>query len=133
MTPQQKLKHAILLKAVDHETIANPGLITADNVDELYENNDEDHELQDAREEIRCSGEETGLECDWSRHYESDAVAAQMPDGTWVGWTYWYGGGKHGEPEAVDWMSDAYDLSCTEEQVVTTKRTFTKTATSPSA
>ena len=49
-----------------------------------------------------------------------------MPDGSWVGWTYWYGGGKYGEPEAIDWMDDAYDLACTEEEKVVTVRTFTK-------
>ena len=126
MTPQQKLKHAILLKAVVFENIANPGPINAANVDQLYEDNDQDWELQDARNEIRCSGTETGLKCDWSRNYESDAVAAQMPDGSWVGWTYWYGGGKHGEPEAVEWIAYAYDLACKEEQVTVTQRTFTK-------
>lgn len=126
MTPQQKLKHAILLKAVVFENIANPGPINAANVDQLYEDNDQDWELQDARNEIRCSGTETGLKCDWNRNYESDAVAAQMPDGSWVGWTYWYGGGKHGEPEAMPWIEDAYDLTCEEKQVTVTQRTFTK-------
>lgn len=27
----------------------------------------------------------------------------QAPDGTWVGWTYWYGGGKYAEPSAIPW------------------------------
>ena len=126
MTPQQKLKHAILLKAVKFGTITDPGQINADNVDEAYDDLDVDGDLQDAREEIRCGGTETGLRCDWSRHYESDAVAAQMPVGSWVGWTYWYGGGKHGEPEAMPWIEDAYDLTCEEKQVTVTQRTFTK-------
>ncbi|MDR2331906.1 MAG: hypothetical protein LBE61_00320 [Burkholderiaceae bacterium] len=126
MTPQQKLKHAILLKAVVHKTIADPGQITAGNVDEVYDDLNVDGNLQDAREKIRCSGTETGLTCNWSRHYESDAVAAQMPDGSWVGWTYWYGGGKHGEPEAIEWIAHAYDLACEEKQVTVTQRTFTK-------
>jgi len=33
----------------------------------------------------------------------------------WVGWTYWYGGGKHGEPESVEWMEDAYFVGVKEE------------------
>jgi hypothetical protein len=53
----------------------------------------------------------------------------QMPDGTWVGWTYWYGGGKHGEPSAMPWIEDAYNLDCKEERVMMTKRTFTKAET----
>ncbi len=41
-----------------------------------------------------------------------------MLDGSWVGWTFWYGGGKHGEPGNVPWMEDAYDLTFTLEAVV---------------
>lgn len=36
-----------------------------------------------------------------SRHYESEAVA-MVCCGVWVGWIRWTGGGKHGEPEAMD-------------------------------
>jgi hypothetical protein len=67
---------------------------------------------------------ETHLSCPSSRHYESDAVAAKAPDGSWVGWTYWYGGGKHGEPEAIDWIEDAYDVICAEEEKLVVVRTF---------
>jgi hypothetical protein len=35
-------------------------------------------------------------------------------------------GGKYGEPEAVEWIDDAYDLVCTEEEKVVTVRTFAK-------
>ena len=49
-----------------------------------------------------------------------------MPDGSWVGWTYWYGGGKHAEPEVMDWMGEAYPLDCVEEEKMVTVRTFTK-------
>ena len=80
---------------------------------------------------VRSSGTNTGLECELSHHYESNAVAAKLPDGSWVGWTYWYGGGKHGEPEAVDWMDDAYAVDCAEEQKMVTVRTFTQPATDP--
>lgn len=128
MTPEQKIKHAILLLAAQRGniTLQEGQAITADNVDEIYDANDQNWELQDARNEMRASGTKTGLGCESSRHYESDAVAKQMPDGSWVGWTYWYGGGKHGEPEAVDWMDSAYNLDCKEEQVTVTQRTFTK-------
>lgn len=36
----------------------------------------------------------------------------------------WYGGGKHGEPGAMPWMEEAYDVSCAEEEKVVTVRTF---------
>lgn len=125
MTPEQKIKRAILLKAAASEVITLDGPITADNVDELYDANNEEYELQDYESEMRGGEVETGLRCEWSRHYESKAVAANI-DGEWIGWAYWYGGGKHGEPESIDWMSGAYLLKCTEEQKLVTVRTFTK-------
>ena len=67
---------------------------------------------------------ETGLKCEWSRHYESKAVAMKFPDGSWVGWTYWYGGGKHGEPSSIEWMDDAYDVDCHEEEKMVVVQTF---------
>lgn len=128
MTPEQKIKSAILIVAIRHGSVDVPKTpLTAENVDKIYDDVEgDDYNLQDAREEVRCSGIETGLQCQCSRHYESEAVAAQMPDGTWVGWTHWYGGGKHGEPEAIDWMDGAYDLNCQEEEKLIVVRTFTK-------
>lgn len=69
---------------------------------------------QDAKDGVRCGKVETGLPVDGSRHYESKAVAAQV-GGYWVGWTYWFGGGKHGEPGSIEWIDDAYLLEVTEE------------------
>lgn len=98
--------------------------ITKENVDDLYEAFCDD--IQDIKYEFREGEVETKLPCDYSRHYESKSVAAKIPDGSWVGWTYWYGGGKHGEPEAIDWMEDAYDLDVVEEEKLVIVRTFTK-------
>lgn len=128
MTPEQKLKHLILLKNSEWTDVPISGEVTADNIDELYdEANGEGWELQDASSEVRCLGQKTGLPDRFmSRHYECEEVAIKAPDGTWVGWTYWHGGGKHGEPEAIDWMDDAYDVACTEEEKMVIVRTFTK-------
>ena len=130
MTPEQKVKWLVLISVDDFSDITLPE-ITADNVDAVYsefEDGDDSDNMQDARAEVRGGEEETGLSCESSRHYESKAVAAKCPDGTWVGWTYWYGGGKHGEPESVDWMDSAYDLIMTPEEVTIIKMTFTKPA-----
>jgi hypothetical protein len=125
MTPVQKIKHMILVRLAQFQKQPAPD-VTAENVDELYDEAEEndDGNFQDAKEEVRGSGEETGLRCEYSRHYESDAVAAKAPDGSWVGWTYFYGGGKHGEPMEMDWMDDAYSVTVTEEQKMVTVRTF---------
>lgn len=58
-----------------------------------------------------------------SRYYESQSVAQQLDDKTWVGYTYWYGGGKHGDPSSMPWMERAYFLSCREEMKLV--QTFT--------
>jgi hypothetical protein len=125
MDAQQKVKWLILQVAARFNDTEAPEYPCA-NVDELYDTLVENDAHWDARDEVRCSGVETGLECEYSRNYESDAVAMQLPDKSWVGWTYWYGGGKHASPEAIEWIEDAYDLNCTEEEKVVVVRTFSK-------
>lgn len=129
MTPEQKIKHLILLKAAEWSGSPIEVEVTADNIDALYDEADENDDgyLQDARNEVRCSGEETDIPDRFiSRHYDCNEVAIKAPDGSWVGWTYWYGGGKHGEPEAMDWMNESYDLTCHEEEKMVIVRTFVK-------
>ena len=135
MTPQQKIKHLVLIR---HEELGgDPDLILfakaleADEIDKQFDALAEDYEHQDAMEEIRGGEVETSIKCGWSRHYESKSVASQYLDGSWVGWTYWYGGDKHGEPEAIDWIEDAYDLECVEEEKLVTGRSFVKPTEQP--
>lgn len=122
MTPTQKLKWLVLAAIATWEKRPVPAY-PCENIDELY---DLASDTTDAKDALRVGQYLTSLPCPFSRHYESKSVAAQMPDGSWVGWTYWYGGGKHGEPEAIDWMGDAYDVNCVEEQKLVTVRTFSK-------
>lgn len=125
MSPEQKIKWLILEKTRSWGVELPP--ITAENVDSIYEKLDgDDADLQDARNEVRCGGAETKLPGPSSRHYEAKEVASQCPDGSWVGWTYWYGGGKHGQPSEMDWMPYAYDLTVTEKEVTIMQRTFAK-------
>lgn len=122
MTPEQKLKYAIL--DLDHiwtkDTPINTNL-TGEEVDDLW---DEAEDLGEAISEMRTGGIPTGLPTQSSRHYENEAVAVQCPTGEWVGFTYWYGGGKHGNPEEIEWIEFAYDVKCIEEQKMMTVRTF---------
>ncbi len=126
LTPQQKVKFLILSRAADFAEKPAPeyGELTGLQIDADFESLSNEDECQDAQNEVRNGDVETGLKCDWSRHYESKAVAAKLPDGSWVGWTYWYGGGKHGEPESIEWIDYAYNLTCTEEEKVVLVRTF---------
>lgn len=128
LTAVQKVKFLILSRG--HELAGRAaeefGAISGEHIDADFEAFENEDEYWDAKSEVRQGEIETDLECEWSRHYESKAVAAKLPDGSWVGWTYWYGGGKHAEPEAIEWIEDAYDLTCTEEEKVVTVRTFAK-------
>lgn len=127
MTPEQKIKWAILAKTAAWDKQEAPPF-PCENVDELYDALVESDGHWDGLSETRCGQVETSIGCEISRHYESKAVAMQFPDGSWVGWTYWYGGGKHGEPEAIDWIDAAYDLRCEEEEKLVVIRKFTKAA-----
>jgi hypothetical protein len=90
----------------------------------FYEEAKEALNLGECKYELRDCGEDSGLACENSQHYESTAIAYECYDGTWVGWTYWYGGGKHANPEELEWIKDAYYLNC--EEIVTTKNVFTR-------
>jgi hypothetical protein len=127
LTPKQRIKREIINQVIRDGDFTYDGDITESNLEEiwdtLYEENDS---LQDRISDFRSSGTNTGLECEWSRHYESDAVAAKLSDGTWVGWAYLYGGGKHGEPEAIEWMSEAYEVDCVEEEKLVVVQSFSR-------
>jgi hypothetical protein len=123
MTPEQKLKWLVLAKAAEWSKEPPPPYPCED-VEKLYNALVEAGRHWDPTSEVRGSGIETGLKCPSSRHYESEAVARKLPDGSWVGWTYWYGGGKHGNPEEIEWMSDAYDVHCEEEEKMVVVQTF---------
>lgn len=125
MKPEFKIKYCILAQywRVEQDEEISPNL-TQLRVEELWEEYEE--ELYDYVYEFREGEVQTNIDADYSRHYESYSVAAKCPDGSWVGWTYWYGGGKHGEPEAIDWMEHSYDLDCVEEEKLVVVQTFSK-------
>jgi hypothetical protein len=129
MSPEQKLKYMILAahanlsdgEVYDHRAVSGA------EIDQAYEQLAENGDHWDAMGEVRGGQVETNLPCPFSRHLEAKGVAAQFADGSWVGWTYWYGGGKHANPEEIDWVCHAYDLTCKEEEKVVTVRTFALT------
>lgn len=125
LTAQQLIRWSIIQNAVASKAAVLTEELTPENVDEIFEESEHDT-LSEACYEFREGTVETNIPHEWSRHYEAKSVASPMHNGQWVGWTYWYGGGKHGNPEAIDWMSDAYLLDCKEEEKTVTVRTFTR-------
>lgn len=125
MTPIQKLKW-LIINEYYNQSNTYPLDYPCDNIDDIFQNLEDEGELSDTLHEVRPGTLKTDIPTKYSRHYESYAVASKLPDNTWVGWTYWYGGGKHGEPEAIDWIQYAYDVSCVEEEKLVVIQTFTK-------
>lgn len=121
MTPLQALKHAVLIRVID-EVDENT---SPEQIDAIWDAQNPDA-IWDTVCEIRSSGTETGLPVDSSRHYEPFAVAALMPCGRWVGWTYWTGGGKHSNPEEINWMDDAYWVEAEVDQVLRLGHRFSR-------
>jgi len=128
MKPINYLKREILLLVDEDDLIDNleiyeeylklsdmsfmPSNKPAEFIEELWDKCVELDILDPYISDYRYSGIDTGLLERYSdRYYESKEVAKQITrSDKWIGWTYWYGGGKHGEPEAVDWMNDCYLL-----------------------
>lgn len=123
------LKKLILQTCIGFDdSLVLPELNTEEEIDNFYHQdppNDFEDYIQDAEGEVRGGEVVTGVEEEYSRHYEAKSVAAKIGD-DWVGWTYWYGGGKHGCPEEMEWIDDAYYLTCEEKEVLTIQRTWTK-------
>jgi len=134
MTPENKIRREMLLQYKDSGEVEDSDLavllqtdLSSDElVDEAYDLFIQQNDHWDIKSEFREGQVETNIPADYSRHYEAKSVAAKMSDGSWVGWTYWYGGGKHGDPESIDWICDAYDLTCVEEEKLIVVQTFTK-------
>lgn len=138
MTPCQKIKREIMLLILEDfklgrylseedqkfRVLIESG-ITAETVDKQYTELIELNLHWDYESEFRQGTVETKLSCPYSRCYEAKAVARKLSDG-WVGWTYWYGGGKHGNPEQVEWMEDAYNLEVTETEKTVIVQEFKK-------
>lgn len=87
--------------------------------DKTQEEIEDSDYYQDYLEEFRQSGERSFIKSsDFSRHYENEEVARVLDIGgekVAVGWTYWTGGGKYGEPQTMPWLERAYFCDCTQE------------------
>lgn len=126
LSPEYKVKQEIINLYYQWEQLEPINLGSDEEVETLYQELYEKEDLWDAICAVREGDVETDIDCDYSRHYESKSVAMKCVDGTWVGWTYWYGGGKHGDPESIDWIEYAYDLDVKEEEKLVVVREFTK-------
>lgn len=118
MKPQNKLRREIMLYAatdanyLPYKDVSN--YTTDIDVENTWMHFIEEHHSygpQDVINDFRYQGEDSNCNSkEWSRHYDHKERAVQCCDGSWVGYTFWSGGGKHGTPEEIDYISDAYDI-----------------------
>lgn len=121
-TAEQEILNQIYLdlKSCNSEFPYEEGVELTDEQIEEFED-----DIRDQTNDFRCSGEKSGIKCkEYSRHYECEEVARVLDNGIAVGWTYWHGGGKHGEPEAIDWIDSAYFVDVKQETKIV--NTFSK-------
>lgn len=124
MKAEYEIKAVIIKTAYKWAELGAPSLSSDEEVNEAWDNAREDDRvsdcIQDAKNDFRSAfSHRTEVKCDFSRHYDSESVAVQLDNGKWVGYTYWSGGGKHGEPGAIDWIEDAYFLKATPKVITT--------------
>lgn len=129
MTAQDLIKSEIIIGASNRDRVIPD--ITYENINDIFDELSEDllwqEALHDSQNSMRESGEDSNLNCsEYSRHYESEQVAYQVMSGEWISWTYWFGGGKHSDPDSIDWITDAYLLDVVETEQTIIHRKFTK-------
>jgi hypothetical protein len=110
---QLKIDRQRLLESLDDHTyiVELWDIFTSDDVSEWFE---------DFIYSFRDKGEDTNLKPRTkSTHYECKEVAVLITGSNdlYVGWSYFYGGGKHGQPEEIEWMADCYLLNMSIETV----------------
>lgn len=103
-----------LLQLIIYETLGTAPA-TEEEIDEAYDELDDDARTEGKDNLVWGTALETGLSnpCPgwrFSRDYDDEEVAVQALDGTWVGFTRWSGGGKHGCPGDIDWMQHLYEV-----------------------
>lgn len=127
MTARDRIRQKIL-HAATGEVFA-----TADAVADAWTRLSDEglYDLDEATQRVRGGECPTDVPAPGSRHYATRSVAARMLDGTWVGWTFYHGGGRHGEPAQEPWMEAAYDLDVVE--VMMPVKVFTRRPPPPSA
>lgn len=122
MSTAQELIKNDLIKQLELES----GVECLQTWDELMEEEAYEDDLRERLYDFLNGGfEETDLPTPYSRYYESTFVTTELSDGTIVGWIYWYGGGKHGEPYSPDWLDDAQILEVEEVEKLVKIRTYT--------
>ena len=86
--------------------------------------------ISEVKHETRSGDFETNITPPCLRNYEVKSVAKKLKhedfDG-YIGWNYYYGGGKHSNPEELEWVGEAYFLELVEQrEIVTIERIFKK-------
>jgi hypothetical protein len=127
LTPTQLIKKLIVQNIIKHDRgdFGQQPTETGEEIDAAFDLAVEKGIHWDWMNEVRDTGINTNLPAPYNRNYETE-IHAHLIDNQWVGFVYYFGGGKHGNPEEIEWMEDAFFLDCEEEEKVVVVRTFSK-------
>lgn len=121
------LKKYILEYAKEHDWEYNGPLNTKEELDEAMALM-HDQIGCDAQQDIMEGKWETNIIPNFTRHCETESVAVKDNYGNYIGFTRYYGGGKHFDE--YSWYDEsiegAYYLNCEEKEVLTIQRTWSK-------
>lgn len=121
MNATQCIKRHIILDAIERGDLTlEEGSLAKGDIDAVWDwwYDEEGDQVCEYMDEFRWSGEEVDIPAPGSGIYESTSHVRKLSCGTYVGWTYWYGGGKHGSPEEMEWLEDAYFVRPAGERVI---------------
>lgn len=141
--PRDFIYYEMMEEALRDEdnTLLDDHYLSLENAEEIFLNPEEylkEGYYEDFSYDILSAFRELGEEynrllTNYPRHYEVDYHVKEFTGVTengetiskWVGWNYYYGGGKHAYPEDIDWIPDAEFLKVSSEAAFTViKRTF---------
>lgn len=115
------------LKGYSGSILWNSALETEEEINAAY--NHQRRQIGcDAQQDIMEGEWKTNINPEFSRHCETESVAVKDNYGNYIGFTRYYGGGKHFEEYAwYDYsIEGAYYLNCEEKEVLTIQRTWSK-------
>lgn len=127
LSPKQKIERTALKEVLEYEGEQEYHAKLLDENFDISELTDKYRDgMQETLSGIRDGEFETGIDCESTRNYEVKGVASEMLDGSYVGWPYYFGGGKYANLDEIDWMSDAYDLEKKDEEKLVVVTTWSK-------
>jgi hypothetical protein len=101
--------------------------LTGEEIDQHWADNWDDIENIGGQNDMRYRGQrvphndvKNRIHHSWERHYDVEVRVIHLGDDRGLAYHYVSGGGKHGDPDAYTWWTEAWFVKCTGTKTVTT-------------